>query len=184
MALDYAQTERRLAKGGIDSSLAETHGLLCGLLCTAKGDIRKQWLDELFTELDADSPAVKACGQILVELYDHTLSSLNDPKLGFNPLLPDDEQPIRFRLEGLIDWCQGFLYGMGISGRKLDKELSNEGQEALRDITEITHLDAESTDENEENEEALFELEEFIRMGVLMLHAELSQSQEHRNDLH
>lgn len=184
MTLDYERTERQLAKGGIDSSLAETQGLLCGLLCTTTGDVRKRWLDELFTELEADSPAVKVCGQTLAELYNHTRTSLDDTELGFSPLLPDDNQPLQRRLEGLVDWCQGFLYGIGLSGRKLDKQLSEQGQEAIRDISEITRLDTQATEENEDNEQALFELEEFIRMGILMLHAELRQNQEHRHDLH
>lgn len=182
--INYEQTDRRLAKAGIDSSLAEVHGLLSGLLCAAKGDVRQHWLSELISEQEADSPAMQACGQTLVEIYNHTLTALQDPELGFTPLLPDEEQPLQQRTEGLVEWCQSFLYGIGLSGAKLDKELSDQGREAIRDMTEITHLDTGPMEDNEEHEQALFELEEFIRMGVLMLREELAASRERRHDLH
>ncbi|MFC1685231.1 UPF0149 family protein [Pseudomonadota bacterium] len=182
--LNYDQTDRRLAKAGIDSSLAEVHGLLCGLLCAAQGDVRQRWLSELISEQEADSPAMQACSQSLVELYNHSLSALQDPELGFTPLLPDEEQPLQQRTEGLVEWCQSFLYGIGLSGAKLDKELSDQGHEAIRDMTEITHLDTGSMEESEDDEQALFELEEFIRVAVLMLREELAASRERRHDLH
>jgi len=182
--LNYNQTDRRLAKAGIDSSLAEVHGLLCGLLCAAKGDVRQRWLSELIPEQEADSPAIQTCGESLVEIYNHALSALQDPELGFTLLLPDEEQPLQQRTEGLVDWCQGFLYGIGLAGTKLDKKLSDQGQEALRDITEITRLETGPMEENEEDEQALFELEEFIRMAVLIIREELAASREHRHDLH
>lgn len=180
----YEQTSRKLAKAGVDASLAEAHGLLCGLLCSSKQDIRQRWLEELFDLEDADSSAVEACRQPLVDIYIKTLGSLRDPELDFALLLPDDEQPLKRRTEELVEWCQGFLYGIGLGGADLDKQLSSEGLEAIRDITEITRLDTETAEDNEDNEHALFELTEFIRLAALLIREELIQGQETAHDLH
>jgi yecA family protein len=180
----YEQTSRRLAKAGVDSTLAEAHGLLCGLLCATKQDVRQRWLEEIFDPEDANTPAVEACRQPLVDLYIKTLAALRDPELDFALLLPGDEQPLKQRTEELVDWCQGFLYGIGLSGTDLNHHLSEEGSEALRDITEITRLDTETAEENEDNEHAFFELTEFVRLAALIIREELMHGQEAAHDLH
>ena len=75
----------------------------------------------------------------------------------------------------LRDWCEGFLYGFGIAGVSPDHALSAEGREALRDIGELTRLDAEQVAEGESEEGALTEIIEFLRVAALLIREEVRQ---------
>jgi len=72
-----------------------------------------------------------------------------------------------------VQWCRGFLGGLGLSGANLESGLSEDGAEILRDFGTIAASRFEY-DDAEEDETALTEVLEFIRVGVMLLHAELA----------
>ena len=174
---DFEYIERRLDAAHVLSSPAEAQGLLCGLLCPSGHDVRRQWIGEL---LDDEAAAASAgdARDALAGLYTGTLSSLEDPGFAFSPLLPDAKRPIAERWRALTEWCQGFLYGLGLAGVNLEKALREQGREALKDLTEITRMDADAAGEDEEHEEALAELEEFVKVAVLLIYEDLAARRE------
>ena len=100
------------------------------------------------------------------------MSEFEDPGLGFRPLLPEDGQPLQRRAQALADWCEGFLYGLGISG--LDQErLSGATREALQDLAQIARMKVEGMEVSEREEEALMEVSEFVWVAAMLLFHDL-----------
>jgi uncharacterized protein YgfB (UPF0149 family) len=52
----------------------------------------------------------------------------------------------------------------------------------LQDIAEMTRLDTEDVENNAENQSALIEIEEFLRVGVLLMRDELSGRGQHESE--
>jgi len=171
--LDFETIERQLGAAKVDLSPAEAQGLLCGLLCHSKGDARGVWANEL---LDEGLPlaSVKKLQSVLEALYATTHQAINDQEFGFEPLLPHDKCSTSERSQALSIWCQGFLYGFGLSANNMEKRLSDLAREALRDLTEITRMDTELVEESDENEAAFVELEEFVRVAIMTIYDDLA----------
>ncbi len=74
------------------------------------------------------------------------------------------------RAEALFDWCRGFLGGFGLAAGAAPP-LSEESGEALQDLARLAKATAESSDDDED-EDALAELEEFVRVAALLLHGD------------
>ncbi|VAX11673.1 FIG001590: Putative conserved exported protein precursor [hydrothermal vent metagenome] len=170
---DFESLENQFDAANIILGPAEAQGLLCGLLCHSGGDMRARWISELL-----DGKAMQEFHDSLSELYAETSAGLQDQDFGFRPLLPDDERPMSERGRGLCDWCQGFLYGLGLSGKNMEKALSELGREGLKDLTEVTRLNIDTMEAGEENEQAILELAEFLRVAVLTIYGELTEQRE------
>ena len=81
----------------------------------------------------------------------------------------------------MFAWCRAFLGGFGLAVG--DKPLSEEGQEALADLANLASAREEDV-EDDGDEEALTEIEEYLRMAVLLLHADCALGPQHRQRLH
>ena len=171
-SLNYERVERQLASADIESSGAEVHGILCGLICAGRSDAEARWFAELFDEDNAGDLLVRECAQSLRVLHDETVAAVKGPGLGFTPFFPDEETSIKCRAGAVTDWCQGFLYGVGVAGLPADHTFSEETQDALNALTEITRMDLESLQETEEDEESLMEIAEFIWVAAMLVHSE------------
>ncbi len=168
--ITYAELGEILARAhfGIDAS--NLHGSLTGYLCGGGSADAQHWLDAL--ELEPDEVRSEAIPPAVLErLYAECAGWLDDPELGFEPLLPPADTALEVRAEALVDWCRGFLGGLGLAGGHQDA-LSAEAQEILRDFAAIAGTRFEYNNA-EEDESALTEVIEFIRVGALLLHAEL-----------
>lgn len=152
---------------GIDAS--EMHGSLIGYLCGG-GSAATDWLSAL--QIDHED-ATLTQHPLLARLYARSLDQLADLQFGFAPLLPDDDEPLRIRADALIEWCRGFLGGVGLADavNRID-QLTGDAAEVLPDIARIAAARPEYGD-GEEDEKALAEVLEFVRVGVLLLHEEL-----------
>ncbi len=111
----------------------------------------------------------------LERLQQETLTELTNPDLGFRLLLPADTDTLVERVVELGRWCQGFSYGIGLGGLRDVVGLSSESREFLMDLSEIAQvgLEQEDMERTDQSDEALMELSEYVRMGVLLLHDEL-----------
>jgi uncharacterized protein YgfB (UPF0149 family) len=90
------------------------------------------------------------------------LGLLSDTDLRFEPLLPSAETPVDVRADALVEWCRGFLGGIGLAGTNQTHGLSPDCAEILRDFSTIAGSRFEYAD-SEEDESALAEVIEFIR---------------------
>lgn len=151
------------------NSAAEAHGLAAGMLCVNRQTQSSVWIKQLFDEGADISPEQS---RILARLFEETKASLESDDYDFEPFLPSDDAPLSEQIMALIDWCQGFLYGVGALCQSVEQ--SGQTQEILRDIAEFTKLDPDA--EGEEDEEAFMEITEYLRTAVLLLRAELGSN--------
>lgn len=175
---DYDDLTVRLGSCGDGLSAAEGHGLLCGLLCSHPNMDREEWARRLLSGgWEAQAPihvtASEEDWEIARTLYDVTVAQLEDPELNFALLLPDEDVVLLERSVALGEWCEGFLYGLSLGGVKDFSVFSEETREFAEDLVEISRLEQEA-DESEENESAMFDIIEYVRMGVIMMHDELA----------
>jgi uncharacterized protein YgfB (UPF0149 family) len=149
---------------------AESHGCLCGALCTTRQYPVESWLDELVPDIDEDLADDRATLRLL---FADTVRALHGDEMEFQLLLPDDDAALMARALALSQWCQGFLYGFGIGGAVPREQLSGEVEEVLRDLTHISQASVETGAEAEEEEQAYAEIVEYVRAGVQLIHDEL-----------
>lgn len=151
---------------------AESHGCLCGALCTTQEYALDSWLDELVPEPQADPADDRAPLRLL---FADTVRDLRGDDMEFQLLLPDDDDPLVERASALSQWCQGFLYGFGTGHAVPREELTAEVEEVLRDLTHISQASVETGADAEEEEQAYAEIVEYVRAGVQLIHDELSE---------
>jgi uncharacterized protein YgfB (UPF0149 family) len=149
---------------------AESHGCLCGALCTVQQYPVETWLDELVPDADEDAADDRATLRLL---FADTIRALRGDEMEFHLLLPDDDAPLVERAMALSQWCQGFLYGFGTGGAVPRERLSGEVEEVLRDLTHISQASVETGADAEEEEQAYAEIIEYVRAGVQLIHDEL-----------
>jgi len=170
--LDFDLVQQALERLGATGDAAESHGTLSGLLINnaTMADWMAHTLDDLPDK--SDVLAGEQLG-ILGQLFEQTREQLNNENFGLQLLLPDETDDFGLRLLGLSTWCQGFLYGIGASGRVDQASLDEASQECLSDLLEISKLshDAEDSDEAEQQ---YFEIVEHVRMATLMLNESLN----------
>jgi uncharacterized protein YgfB (UPF0149 family) len=165
----FDELQRVLAQSHALTDAAEAHGTLVGSLCSMDCSL-DDWLAEILPEGRADERFAESFRAI----FDSTCGTLGGESLSFQPLLPSDDAPIGDRTSALGEWCQGFLYGLGTgSGLPDAPGLAGEAAEVVRDMTEITHVDVDPSDDPETNEAAYAELVEFVRVGVQLLYEHL-----------
>lgn len=171
-AISHAELDMVLNELEFGVAASDLHGSLAGFLCGGGVASPRNWLQRL--EIDTDTGAVtQARLELLNRLFKDCRSQLDDPTRIFEPLLPGEDEPLSERADALVQWCRGFLGGLGLSGANLEGGLSEDGAEILRDFGTIAASRFEY-DDAEEDETALTEVLEFIRVGVMLLHAELA----------
>jgi|SRR5882724_3341896 len=166
----HAQLGELLANLHFGVGPSDLHGSLTGYLCGGGVADSRSWLTAL--ELNPDDTVADIPHSVLTDLYGQCAAWFNDPELGFEPLLPPADAALERRADALVEWCCGFLGGLGLAGVSRHG-LSADGAEILKDFGTIAGTHFEYAD-GEEDEAALIEVIEFIRVGVLLLHAELA----------
>lgn len=162
-----------IARGNLDASeLAECHGVCCGLLCrrdNASLDAFMGLLDMLELVKDPGTALKMSLDELLVS----SKAQLADEGMGVALWLPSDRETLEDRTMALSHWCIGFLAGLGASGEDGLKSLSDDSNEALKDLQKISSADVSDTTESEDDENAYAEIVEYIRIAVLMIREDL-----------
>jgi yecA family protein len=171
--VNYKQFTQQLIAAHVEFSGAEVHGLLCGLLCSGEEDASSQLFDELFQPGSEGDAEVRECCDALDQLYTTTQSAIEGDAIGYTLFLPDDDEALPQRARALCDWCQGFLYGVGMVGIADEGELSSVAREALQDLTEITKMELDGLGEDEEDESSLLEVIEYVWVAATLIREEV-----------
>ena len=168
--IHYAPLTALLGNLGYDDDAANYHGALCGALCVKPAnDINLIQLLDVPEDLLPDADALRE----LAKLREQALLSLQDGESGFTPLLPDDEIDLSQRINALVGWCEGFLFGLA-SQSKLDlSRYSEEAKEIIEDFAQFTRAGIDGEDDAELEEAAYAELVEYIRVGAQLIYMEL-----------
>lgn len=158
-------------------SASELHGSLCGWLAGGGAD-SPDWLQRVLVDDGLPSPA---SGDVLDRLREATAMQLEDRDFGFELLLPDGATSLYERSGALFDWCRGFVGAFGLAAGA-HPPLSEEGSEALADLVRLAAAAPEDAS-GEEDEQALAEIEEFVRVAALLLHGDAALGPRHRRSL-
>jgi yecA family protein len=165
--MTYQNVTQALQRAGVPLEAAEAHAIVCGFVCGSQGAKADQlWLDQMFEEIDMSNVLARECENLLLQLKNQAMQSINSPEFEFAPLLPDDDESIEIRAGAMKQWCDGFLFGLGLSG--YSRRVSPEAREFLQDLTAISRLQTDASP-SEEQETAYAEVLEYIRVGVLLI---------------
>lgn len=169
--------ETEIARLSLATSGSELHGALCGWLAGGGANVR-EWPARVLVDDDTATPEA---GSALDTLRTVSAAQLADRSFEFDLLLPREDTSLADRSGALFEWCRGFLGGFGLAAGEAPK-LSEESREALVDLAKLAA--ATPQDEgDEEDEEALVEIEEFVRVATLLLHGDCVLAAQHRQSL-
>jgi uncharacterized protein YgfB (UPF0149 family) len=167
-----------LAQGNLESAeLAECHGIACGLLCRLP-DASLDTFIGLLDMLELVKTPGSGLKMVLEELLNASKAQLSDEDMSFSLWLPGDNEILEERTMALSQWCSGFLAGIGSSGDDTLKAMSDEANEALKDLQQISTADVTDTTQSEEDETAYAEIIEYIRVVILMIREDLRGPEE------
>jgi uncharacterized protein YgfB (UPF0149 family) len=159
---------------------SEAHGLAAGMLCIEPRAEVANWLAELFSE---DIILVEEDKAILDALFEQTRQLLNDndDSFSFDLFLPNEDGLLKEQLDAISSWCNGFLFGIGYSHSSTN--WPGETEEIMKDIVEFTKMDTEIGDDMDEgeiddHEASLIEIQEYIRMAVMIVRDQFSSQNE------
>lgn len=162
-----------LSQGNIEApELAECHGAACGLLCRLP-DASLDAFMGLLDMLELVKTPRSALQMVFEELLNASRAQLADEDMSFSLWLPNEDEMLEERTMALSHWCSGFLAGIGSSGDDALKAMSDEANEALKDLQQISTADVSDTDESEEDEIAFAEIVEYIRIVTLTIREDL-----------
>ena len=134
----YQELQHKLTTANASADASEVHGVICGVIASNQ-ELPVYWFAELFDQAEEGDLLAADCRSEVEELYTNTIRKIEDAGVGMKLLLPDDENSLTTRAKAVSQWCQGFLYGIGLSGDAFEQQLSNEAREALEDI-EVAEL--------------------------------------------
>ncbi len=154
---------------GLSESLL--HGAVCGLLCGAPADSAAGYRRALTDLLD---DASRMDEDELDRFIEFAADDLAAPDLSFEPLLPSDEFAMAERIDGLAEWCDGFLTAFEEIGGELDEEAAD----ALEDIERIADVGGD----DEDDEFDFFSVAEHLKVAVLLIHDTTHAQEEEPDD--
>jgi|SaaInl7_135m_RNA_FD_contig_21_1971172_length_569_multi_4_in_0_out_0_1 uncharacterized protein len=178
MQVDYEYMGQCLADVGVDSGASGAHGLLCGLMCAGEVSPQQRLMQEWFSGGATDDPAIVACRAAVDEMVLAVNACVDGADIGFPLLLPHEDAPLQQRAAAVSDWCEGFLYGVGLVGGTATSGLPPQAKEALQDLAEISRMDVDGIQGEEEEEVALTEVTEFIWVAAMLVYDEMAHGQD------
>ncbi|KMK50846.1 hypothetical protein RO21_09290 [[Actinobacillus] muris] len=161
----------------IDYTPAEFHGFLSGLLAGGIQDDSWQTLTYQFTHNGhafSQAPLAK-----LTEFYQQLSQSFDEADTLFSLWQPADENGFTLA-DGIAEWTEHFLLGLGLAQPKLQQETDEVG-EAIDDLAEIAKLGYDEQDNNDDLLAAGEEIIEYLRVVSLFLHSHFSPSCKSKN---
>jgi uncharacterized protein YgfB (UPF0149 family) len=165
---DYSRLEQLLNEAGFEYGPSEVHGMITGLICAGSRQVHEDWIESQFEHWPADDLLVQEAREMLEQLYFATREQIGHEEMPFMPFLPNDSQSLSERVKQLSEWCEGYLYGLGLAG-VTQTQLVGDAREALQDLTHFTHIDYAELESGEATEMAYMELQEFLKVVTMLM---------------
>jgi yecA family protein len=172
----YNAIQQVLQRIEADIEAAELQGIISGFIAVAPDANDQAWVTHVVNVIDAEDAQSQKSVQVLRQLRKVIQEQLADENLTFSPLLPKDEEPIKQRMQAIVDWSQGFMLGISLGGLKETRHLSKPSAEFIADLPKFSRLEIDIA-ENNESETAYTEVVEYLKVGaitVFLEHAEKS----------
>ncbi len=171
--MDFVDINEALEPYSEFDSASFLQGMLFGLRCAKPEMTVTGWVQCVLEEADAKS-VKESFLKVLQEVFISSEEAVKGSGFELEMCLPEEGEPLSVRALMLGQWCEGFVYGFGISGRP-KKEFSPEVQELFQDFTDIAAIDVMDLGEPTEQDESDFmQLVEFVRIGVLTINEYLN----------
>ncbi|GAM77599.1 conserved exported protein precursor [Vibrio ishigakensis] len=170
----YQSTADQFATSGLSVSPAEMHGLLVGMLSGGLKLDSDGWQPLLFDYTNDGQGwpmASLATAELALKASREELTDQEGFELSL--ILPDEDELVAYA-EALGEWTSHFASGLGLIGAKIDKA-SEQAQEALEDLLEISKLEIDPEDDLQEQAILLEQVVEHVKVCVLTIHADLGQ---------
>ena len=168
----YDEAARLFHEAGVTTGASEAHGIITGVLCSPDG-VRVPWQTLILGREVRDRETSSALAQLLTSLHRSTYAHLHGVECDFAPLLPGDQHSLAEQIDGLGDWCRGYLLGLHAGGVQEAQVLPGDAGEIVRDITRISEAELDGSLADEEEAKALVEIVEYLRVGVQLVFEEL-----------
>lgn len=174
-SLDFDELASQLEDFASYCSASEIHGLISGLASVGCANDLERVKNIVSKHVEAETLGQRA-DEAISSMCLVSNAQLNDTDFTFSLLLPDDDEELQSRISALSQWTQGYLIGFGTGVKKTDHEFSEDVQEILRDLVNISNVDDELDEDNpddiEEREVAYTELQEYIRTSVMVIYSD------------
>jgi yecA family protein len=178
---DYEILDHTLKAGSAPLGAAESHGLLCGMLCGGQSVGPGPWIAEVLEDGGRAAAECPECRGLLEQLYDWTVTGMGSEDFAFDMLLPEDARSLVVRTQAVADWARGFLGGLGLTGAiEQQARLPDEVMEILQDMSEIAKAGSDAEADAEVEERAIAEIIEYLRMAALLVQETLLQMRQAR----
>jgi len=172
-SLNYPDCFDAMRRAGLPFSPSEAHAIAIGMLSGGVADVDTHWAAAVYADLEPNDVLAQECRAQLEQVFEAAGEQVQDEAFGLQLWLPDEDTKGINVSMALRDWAQGFLYGFGLAGEAVARQLSEEGQEALRDFYEIGQLDADEGELDEEEQQALTEIEEYMRVAAMLIYEDM-----------
>lgn len=165
----FTQIEASLALAQLELTPSEVHGTIVGAVANhLKTGVSPDLLALIEPNADANDGRYAPVSELLYELYRDNSEVLFESKEGFDLVVPDDDEPIEARVDGIATWCKGYLLGLLYNNKFSVDQLPESGAEIARDFMEISEAAAGADNEQEESW-ALAELHEYVKVGAQLI---------------
>ncbi len=163
------QVDAALASADIEISASEVHGTIVGSIANhLKSGISPDLLKLIEPEANPENERFSQLIEALHELHRDTAELLFEGKEDFDLLLPDEDQTLAVRADGLAAWAKGFILGLLYNDAFSIDQLPESAPEIVRDMMQISEAAAGADDEREEDW-ALAELHEYLKVGAQLV---------------
>lgn len=177
----FDAVDAALRRAVAPTDAAEAHGSLCGLVCGLGEAGQSAWLAETLPDDPTAGPPDAAVSDqtkaVLTALALSSRAAMDAADITFQPLLPDDAEPLVQRVDALAQWCQGFNHGLLVAARIGDAgaELgSGDTVEIVRDFADMAQATVGDEEPDAEGEAAYAELVEYVRVSVQLVYEEFT----------
>ena len=164
--MDGQAIRQYLAQTDLVDHAAEIHGIACGCVSSGVSLSNEQWLNELrvwFNDDQLDSQL----GSIMENLSIAVGTTLMDPDMSMQLLLPGVDSDIRERKDQLAAWCRGFLHGFSVARDFRQHDLSEDVLELLTDFLQISQMSDQPDEDDQELD--LLQIEEYVKVGSILI---------------
>ena len=171
---EFLTVESALKESGLAVTPSELHGLLTGMISGGLSLDDQTWKPLIYDYTNDGMGWPDSAIQIGTHIFQSTVAELMLDKIALSVLIPDEKETLMNRADGLSEWVNHFISGLGLVGLKMDNA-SDSLKDALLDLEEIARLGIDEDDDLEEQENLFEQVLEHVRICVLTIHAELGQ---------
>ena len=185
---EYQSIAAELKSASLAVTPAELHGLLVGMLSGGLAINDQTWQPILFDYTNEGMGWPSSALGLAQSVFQVTVNELTGTSMELSLLLPDeaDEEGLFALADGVSDFVNHFISGMGLAGIAIDKA-SDDAKEALTDLEEIAKLGIDEDDDLGEQALLLEQVIEHVKACVLTIHAECGarpESNENKPTIH